>query len=83
MAEVGLKIGYLATLACVMYEGLIQPVLAEVPLDSFAEAGEKEMNLEQSDTVYTSETRYSKKIRPSPVSPVSPVLSSFYTNERR
>ena len=62
-----------------MYEGLIQPVLAEVSLDSFAELREKKRNLEQSGTVYTSETRYSKKIRPSPVSPVSPVLSSFYT----
>ena len=62
-----------------MYEGLIQPVLAEVSLDSFAELREKKRNLEQSGTVYTSETRYSKKIGPSPVSPVSPVLSSFYT----
>ena len=45
MAEVGLKIGYLATLACVMYEGLIQPVLAEVSLDAFAELREKRNEL--------------------------------------
>ena len=37
------------------------------------------MDLERLDTVDTSETRYFKKLRPSPVSLVSPVLSSFYT----
>ena len=45
MAQVGLKIGYLATLACIMYEGFIQPVLAEVSLDSFAELPEKRNEL--------------------------------------
>ena len=39
------------------------------------------MDLERLDTVDTSETRYFKKLRPSPVSLVSPVLSSFYTYE--
>ena len=41
------------------------------------------MDLERLDTVDTSETRYFKKLRPSPVSLVSPVLSSFYTLELR